>query len=101
MGQISNLPGGVKIRPTHDDPIDKAAGLLQQGAIVAVKGLGGFHLACDATNTQAVETLRRRKNREEKPFALMAPDLEAVRRLCRFDAGAEPFELFFGDFVVL
>ena len=75
--------------PVDDDPIDVAAQLLREGAIVAVKGLGGFHLACDATNTQAVERLRRRKNREEKPFALMVPDLDAAQQLCRLDAGAE------------
>ncbi|MBI4493906.1 MAG: carbamoyltransferase HypF [Chloroflexi bacterium] len=64
------------------DPIVRAAQLLQEGAILAVKGLGGYHLACNAFDAQAVERLRRRKHREDKPFALMAPDLEAVDRLC-------------------
>ncbi len=64
------------------DPIATAAGLLAAGAIVAVKGLGGYHLACDAANEEAVRRLRLRKHREERPFALMAPTLEAVRALC-------------------
>ncbi len=61
-----------------DDPIRAAADLLAKGSIVAVKGLGGFHLAVDATNDQAVARLRHRKKREEKPFAVMAASLEKV-----------------------
>lgn len=55
---------------------------LVEGKVVAVKGLGGFHLACDATNPEAVETLRSRKLRIEKPFALMMPDLSTVEEHC-------------------
>jgi len=56
--------------------------LLAQGAIMAIKGLGGFHLACDASNDRAVGLLRERKRRSGKAFAIMAPDLETVERLC-------------------
>jgi hydrogenase maturation protein HypF len=59
--------------------------LLADGAIVAIKGLGGFHLACDATRDDAVRRLRERKGRVDKPFALMAPDVAAVERLCWVD----------------
>jgi hydrogenase maturation protein HypF len=62
------------------DPVQQAAEQLQQGHILAVKGLGGFHLAVDAVNGEAVARLRRRKHREEKPLALMSPDLERIAR---------------------
>jgi hydrogenase maturation protein HypF len=55
------------------DPLDAAADLLKEGKILAIKGIGGFHLACDATNAQAIATLRARKGRPSKPLALMAP----------------------------
>ena len=61
------------------DPIDEAAKLLREGAIMAVKGLGGYHLMVDARNEEAVDELRRRKRREEKPFALMSSSFDAVR----------------------
>jgi hydrogenase maturation protein HypF len=60
------------------DPVAEASALLQQGRIMAVKGIGGFHLAADATNAAAVELLRARKRRVEKPFAVMVPDVEAA-----------------------
>jgi hydrogenase maturation protein HypF len=62
------------------DEIDAAIQGIDAGRIIAIKGLGGYHLACDATNAQAVEALRRRKRRSNKPFALMARDLEVIRR---------------------
>ena len=61
------------------DAIKKAVGLLSQGSIIAIKGLGGFHLAADAENKAAVIRLRHRKMREEKPFALMSADLSTIR----------------------
>jgi len=69
--------------------LEEAAVSLLSGRIVAVKGIGGFHLAVDAGNPEAVLELRRRKSRDDKPFAVMVPDLETARRLCRLDAGAE------------
>lgn len=70
------------------DPIEKAKELLAAGAIVAVKGLGGFHLAVDATNEAAVARLRERKRRVEKPFAIMAANLECLEDFCVLDDAA-------------
>ncbi len=67
------LPGG--------DPVRAAADLLRAGKILAIKGLGGFHLAVDAFNSAAVSRLRARKGREEKPLALMCPDLSAATEI--------------------
>jgi len=69
--------------------IRQARMLLGQGKILAVKGLGGFLLACDASNDTAVEELRKRKRRPHKPFALMVRDLAAAKRLCRLSAQDE------------
>ncbi|MDX3451966.1 carbamoyltransferase HypF [Streptomyces sp. ME02-8801-2C] len=65
------------------DPVTEARALLMRGAILAVKGLGGYHLACDATNQTAVALLRRRKARGDKPFAVMARTSDDVRHLVR------------------
>jgi hydrogenase maturation protein HypF len=65
-----------------DAAIKETIRLLQSGKIVAVKGIGGYHLVCDALNEQAVSTLRLRKYREDKPFALMAPSIEVVEEYC-------------------
>ena len=64
------------------DPIEKTFDLLVRGKIVAIKGLGGFHLACDARNQDAVSSLRSRKFREDKPFAVMCRNLEEVKEYC-------------------
>ena len=69
-------------RETSDAIIDRCVELLAVGGIVAIKGLGGFHLACDASNEQAVAELRRRKRRSNKPLAVMVRDLADVERLC-------------------
>jgi hydrogenase maturation protein HypF len=70
------------------DPIAEAVAGLHAGLVVAVKGLGGFHLAVDATNSAAVARLRQRKRRVEKPFAVMVPDLRAAEEICELDGAA-------------
>jgi hydrogenase maturation protein HypF len=67
--------------PLPGDPLLGSVRLLREGKILAVKGLGGFHLAVDATNEEAIKRLRRRKKREEKPLALMVGTLEAARNI--------------------
>jgi hydrogenase maturation protein HypF len=75
---------GERISSDQDDGpiIQEAANYLAAGQVVAVKGLGGYHLACDATNLKAVLKLRERKLRVDKPFAVMMPDLETVETHC-------------------
>ncbi len=74
---------GHELRGKPEDPILRAARMLRGRAVVAIKGLGGYHLACDPFDEKAVRTLRGRKVRQDKPFALMARDLEQVRQLCK------------------
>ncbi|MCL2645853.1 MAG: Sua5/YciO/YrdC/YwlC family protein, partial [Phycisphaerales bacterium] len=68
------------------DGIDIVCGVLKSGGIAAIKGIGGFHLACDATNPAAVAELRRRKLRDEKPFAVMVGNLAAAEAMCEISA---------------
>ncbi len=82
-------PGDVLARvPSRDfeDDIARAAALLREGYILAVKGVGGFHLACDATDAAAVARLRERKARPDRPFAVMMASLDEVRRHCLVNA---------------
>jgi len=81
---------GADVKPEEsDEPLRSAARRLGSGAIVAVKGLGGYHLACDATDASAVARLRERKRRDEKPFAVMVADLPAAHRLAELNAAEE------------
>lgn len=78
-------PAVGSTRETSDAIIDRCVELLASGGIVAIKGLGGFHLACNAANEQAVVELRRRKRRSNKPLAVMARSLADTERLCPVD----------------
>uniref|UniRef100_A0A832I2F7 Carbamoyltransferase n=1 Tax=Eiseniibacteriota bacterium TaxID=2212470 RepID=A0A832I2F7_UNCEI len=71
-----------------DDALRRAAAAVRDGEVVAVKGLGGYHLVCDAADAAAVARLRERKPRHEKPFAIMARDLDEARALCAVDDAA-------------
>ncbi len=75
--------------PRLDVPIEKAAEALSEGRIVALKGVGGFQLLCDARSAEVVARLRERKHREQKPFAVMFPSIEAVRACAEVSAGEE------------
>ena len=75
----------VATEPIDGDPISEAAALLRAGRIVAVKGAGGYQLACRADDGAAVARLRRRKHREEKPFALLVASVAAARELVDLD----------------
>ena len=81
-GEATASPAVGTTRETSDAIIDRCVELLANGGIVAIKGLGGFHLACDASNEQAVAELRRRKRRSNKPLAVMVRDLADTERLC-------------------
>lgn len=81
-GNSSATPAVGTTREASDAIIERCVELLADGGIVAIKGLGGFHLACDASNEQAVAELRRRKRRSNKPLAVMVRDLADVERLC-------------------
>ena len=84
VAPASNLKNGDRrdACPTNHHASRAAAHAIRAGKIVAVKGIGGFHLLVDARNENAVQLLRERKHREEKPFALMFPSLESVKAVC-------------------
>lgn len=82
---VDATPAVGSTREASDAIIERCVELLAGGGIVAIKGLGGFHLACDATNEQAVCELRRRKRRSNKPLAVMVCGLADAERLCHID----------------
>jgi hydrogenase maturation protein HypF len=92
---------GDKGSPETGDSVRRAADLLQVGTILAVKGLGGYHLACDARNPTAVAALRDRKYRKEKPFAVMAKNLAVARELVELSPDAEALLTSFARPIVL
>jgi hydrogenase maturation protein HypF len=79
----SNLESKITTIECRTSAILKARRLLRQGYILAIKGTAGFHLACDASNAHAVNELRRRKGRADKPFVILAADLETVQSICQ------------------
>ena len=85
LGNSGATPAVGDTREASDAIIERCVELLAAGGIVAIKGLGGFHLACDAANEQAVTELRRRKRRSNKPLAVMVRDLGGAERLCHVD----------------
>lgn len=84
-GNSSATPAVGTTREASDAIIERCVELLASGGIVAIKGLGGFHLSCDASNEQAVAELRRRKRRSNKPLAVMVRSLADAGRLCHID----------------
>ncbi len=87
--QLVSSRGGQKIKALNDTAITKTIALLQAGKIIAIKSIGGYHLSCDAHNHGAINRLRSRKNRPDKPFAVMVPDLTVLRRICILSADEE------------
>ncbi len=86
-GEVTEVAAGGEADPAA--PIRAAAELLRDGEILAVKGLGGFHLACDATDGDVVRRLKRRKRRPDKPLAVMLRDVDELRAHCRVTPGEE------------
>ncbi|NWF97341.1 MAG: carbamoyltransferase HypF [Nitrospirae bacterium] len=87
--QVQLLYNNSRIKVKQQNSIKQAIELLKKGKIIAVKGLGGFHIACDANNKNAVERLRKEKRKNNKPFALMAPDIETIKKYCYVTAEEE------------
>ena len=79
--------GGIPIASA--DPIGEVVSLIKQGAILALKGLGGFHIVADAENSEVLRTLRKRKHREEKPLAMMSAHIEAIRNYAHVNTEEE------------
>jgi len=89
--QMFLVNGAGKVIAEKYSAIEYAGKLLQQGSIVAVKGIGGFHLACNAFSLHSVRKLRERKNREEKPFAVMVRSIETAKKYCKVTQEEEKY----------
>jgi hydrogenase maturation protein HypF len=87
--QLAFYGAGGERLADRDAALEHVVEALRGGCILAIKGIGGYHLAVDATNHEAVAELRRRKSRDDKPFALMVTDLEMARSLCVLDPDSE------------
>jgi len=85
----TDLTGGGPGSAGAADPLAGAVAVLRRGHVLAVKGLGGYHLAVDATSQAGAARLRARKHREDKPFAVLVPDVATARQLCEVDDLAE------------
>lgn len=85
---------GVVMAEGDSGVLEATVRMIRAGRVVAIKGVGGYHLAADAASATAVSTLRSRKEREDRPFAIMVPDLDAARRLC--DVSEEEAALLVG-----
>jgi len=88
-GPVVRLWDNHRLEISAEDPIGQARHLLKEGNILAIKGLGGFHLAVDATNNEAVKRLRRRKHREEKPLAMMLANIANVKKIAHVSEAEE------------
>lgn len=88
-GPRYTLNGGGRVVSGEDGTVEQTVQALRAGKIVAIKGLGGYHLACDAQNNEAVHELRSRKYRKERPFAVMARDIETARAAVELSPQAE------------
>ena len=87
--QLFWLQSGVDQQAESADAVEQTRRLLLKGEVIAIKGIGGFHLACDALNSEAVERLRQRKYREDKPFAMMAESVAVIREHCEVSKAEE------------
>lgn len=81
-------PGAANVTATRNDALALACGVIQSGGVIAVKGIGGYHLVCDATNASAVALLRTRKHRPDKPLAILVDSIDTLREFADVSTGA-------------
>lgn len=88
-GPAVKLLNTIRVDIGGDNPIIKSVSLLKQGEIIAIKGIGGYHLCCNALDSEAINLLRKRKKRPDKPLAVMAKDIPGVKRVCEVSAAED------------